>query len=184
MDAVARRLPSPADLERRSMALATLDALLSPDWEYRYYSFNRRWDPERGSRMASMRNGSGDDYFILFFADGSAALKGLDHESSALRGQRSVAGVLDGIPSAFADFVGEPAFSAQSTTFCLWNEGDGWRRSETLSPAVLEEDGSEELLAMLVGSARDYADFARDYFEVDVREEIVARFFALEPLRP
>jgi hypothetical protein len=39
------------------MALAMLDAVLSPDWESRYYSFNRRWSPESGTpRETSTRS--------------------------------------------------------------------------------------------------------------------------------
>ncbi len=45
-------------LRKLSQALATLDAILCPEWQYRYYSFNAQWDV--GEMMASMRNGSGD----------------------------------------------------------------------------------------------------------------------------
>jgi hypothetical protein len=38
------------DLIRQSKALAMLDAILSPEWEYRYYSFNSKWGP--GEMMA------------------------------------------------------------------------------------------------------------------------------------
>jgi hypothetical protein len=57
-------LPDVPSLKKLSQSLAMLDAILSPEWEYRYYSFNSKWAP--GERMASMRNGSGDEYFILF----------------------------------------------------------------------------------------------------------------------
>src|SRR5438552_1282799 len=106
-DPVAMSLPPPLMLERRCIALATLDAILSPEWQYRYYSFNRNWDLEAGTRMASMRNGSGDDYFILFLPDGTAAIKGFNHESSALDGRTMIQGVLDGLPPSFAAFANE-----------------------------------------------------------------------------
>ena len=183
-DDIAARLPSPPELERRCIALATLDAVLSPDWQFRYYSFNRRWSPTTGTRMGSMRNGSGDDYFIEFFPDGAAALKGFDHESPARAGAASVAGVLDGLPARFAEFAKEPAFSMQRTTFCLWNEGAAWQRSRTVSAANVARDGSAELLALLAGAPADYAKFAREYYEIPVAEAAVARFYALEPLTP
>lgn len=63
-------LPSIEGLLQLSKALAMLDAVLSPEWEYRYYSFNSKWD--LGESMASMRNGSGDEYFILFNKHGAA----------------------------------------------------------------------------------------------------------------
>jgi hypothetical protein len=176
------RLPPPPELERRCVALAMLDAVICSEWEYRYFSFNRNWDPASGMRMASMRNGSGDEYFIAFFADGSAALKGFDHESPALQGQPSVRGVLDGLPASFDAFANEPAFSMDTTTFCLWNTGDGWRRSPSLTQAAIELDGSGELLALLVGTASDYVDYAKAVFEVDVSAGVIQRFFDLEPL--
>ncbi len=74
-------LPSIPELLVRTKALAALDLVLSPEWEYRYYSFNAAWSPNE--QMASMRNGSGDEWWLVFHADGWAALKGLDHESEA-----------------------------------------------------------------------------------------------------
>jgi hypothetical protein len=70
--------PDVESLKRLSQSLAMLDAILSPDWEFRYYSFNSKWNA--GEMMASMRNGSGDDYFILFNSSG-AIIKGFAHES-------------------------------------------------------------------------------------------------------
>src|SRR5262245_48774409 len=74
--------------------------------------------------MASLRDGSGDDYFILFTQAG-AILKGFAHESAAWqraleREQQPVPGVFDGVPEEFAGFLTEQAFSTDQTTFCLW----------------------------------------------------------------
>ncbi len=70
-------LPSIAEIRCITQSLAMLDAILCPEWEYRYYSFNSAWGPSE--EMASMRNGSGDDWFLLLDATG-AALKGFAHE--------------------------------------------------------------------------------------------------------
>jgi hypothetical protein len=40
--------------------MAILEAVLSPEWEHRYHSFNDHWSEKES--MASMRNGSGDEY--------------------------------------------------------------------------------------------------------------------------
>src|SRR5579859_6032415 len=114
-------LPPPEALRRRCRSLAMLDAILSPEWEYRYYSFNSRW--AKGEMMASMRDGSGDTYFILFTAAG-VALKGYAHESALagynVENRRPYPGVLDDVPPEFERFLKEPAFSMDFTTFCLW----------------------------------------------------------------
>ena len=72
-------IPNVETLKKLCQSLATLDAIISPEWDYRYYSFNSKW--AEGKMMASMRNGSGDDYFILFNSQG-AIMKGFAHESS------------------------------------------------------------------------------------------------------
>jgi hypothetical protein len=178
------RLPGPPELERRCVALAMLDAIISPEWDYRYYSFNRRWDVEAGHRMGSMRNGSGDEYFILFLADGIAALKGFDHESPARRGAASVRGVLDGLPDALAAFANEAAFNMQHSTFCFWNVGQGWKTSATVTSTDRDRDGSQWMLEHLAGGAAEYVEYCRSYFEVEVPVEVVERFLDLEPLTP
>jgi hypothetical protein len=68
-------LAAPRTLERLTQSIAMLEAIVSPEWEYRYFSFNRLWDESKGERMASMRNGSGDEYFLVFGPLG-AFLKG------------------------------------------------------------------------------------------------------------
>lgn len=79
LEARLKSLPDIEDLRKLTQSLAMLDAIMSPEWEYRYYSFNSKWG--EGEMMASMRNGSGDEYFILFDSHG-AILKGFDRESA------------------------------------------------------------------------------------------------------
>ncbi len=75
-------LPDIAGLMRLTQSLAILDAVLSQEWEYRYYSFNHAWAD--GEKMASMRNGSGDQWFAIFSAAG-AALHGVLREAPMYR---------------------------------------------------------------------------------------------------
>lgn len=63
-------------------SLAMLDAILSPEWEYRYYSFNSKW--AEGELMGSMRSGCGDYWFALFCSAG-VALHGIAHEAPNFR---------------------------------------------------------------------------------------------------
>jgi hypothetical protein len=176
------KLPPPPALEQRCKALAMIDALMSRAWEYRYYSFNRHWSVETNERMASMRNGSGDDYFILFLGDGITAIKGFSHECSALRGETAIPHVLDGIPASLAGFVAEPAFEMTAITFALWYADSRWSRSAAVSPSAIEVDGSAEMLDLLVGGPEHYVAFASEYFERELSPEVVSRFFRLEPL--
>lgn len=162
-----------------------LDAILSPQWEYRYFSFNRQWDPSAQERMASMRDGSGNEYFLLFSPVG-AIMKGFDHESVMSpwnRADRKVwPGVLDAVPPEFSGFLTEPAFNLNDTTFCIWRtQSDShWKHGPISFPEVEDPDGSEGLLWALDGKAIPYAQFAKDYFEIDVSPASVESAFRHE----
>lgn len=180
---MTKLLPAPKELEHRCVALAMLDAILSPDWEGRYFSFNQHWDDEKALRMASMRDGSGNDYFILFLPDGTAAIKGFDHECAAPREKNfGVHGVFDGIPTSFDQFLNEPAFETDVASFGFWYVDGLWTRSRSIEPSVMAVDGSAGLLRLLIGNARDYHEFAEDYYETEISLDAVERFFRLEPL--
>ena len=107
-------LPKPAPLKRLCQAIATLEAILSPSWEYRYYSYNKDW--AKDEECCQMRNGSGDEFFILFGKTGTV-INGFAHESSI----QDKAQITAGLPKEFHAFIfGEPVAST-GTTFCIWN---------------------------------------------------------------
>jgi len=113
-------LPDVVGLRRKAQSLAALDAIMSPNWQYLYYSFNSKWDS--GEMMASRKNGSGDELYILFNSSG-AILKGFDHESFmspwARDDQSLWPSIFDGVPAVFEQFLKEPFFDIPNTTFCV-----------------------------------------------------------------
>ena len=173
------------DLRRLCQSLAMLDAIHEPEWQYRYYSFNSRWNPDE--MMASMRNGSGDEYFILFTADG-AAIKGFAHESPMARFTATDGkvwpGVLDQVPAEFAGFLAEPAFSMEWTTFCIWRRhtDPAWQIGDIDFPAGEDPDGSAGLLAILDGDLRTYQQWSEDYHERDVPLDLIEQLYRHRPL--
>jgi hypothetical protein len=179
------RLPNPDKLLRVMQSMALLDAILATEWDYRYYSFNSKWSATE--QMASMRNGSGDDLFAVF--DGSGCfLRGFDHESEMspwLRKPSKVwPGVLEAVPQEFAGSLKEPAFHMDDTTFCIWHlsGGAGWVHGPIEFPRIDDPDGSKWLLSPLDGDPTTYQTFAKEYFEMDISREAIARVFAHEPL--
>jgi hypothetical protein len=164
-------LPDIESLRRISQSLAVLDAILSPEWESRYYSFNSKWS--KGEMMASIRNGSGDEYFILFNPCG-AIIKGFAHEALmspyATKSSIPWAGVLDSVPNEFKGFLSEPAFSIGSTTFCVWRKytDSSWQVGNIDYPLGDDPDGSEDLLSILDEQPSTYKDFAEHYYERQV----------------
>jgi hypothetical protein len=183
-------LPEPITLERLVRALAMLDAIMSPDWQYRYFLYNPHWGDPLDERMASLDNGSGDNYFLVFSKAG-AFLKGFDHESEmtpwAFDPIRIWPGVLSGVPEEFQTYLTEPAFDMESTTFCIWRRpGDHfWQRGEIEFPDLTDDpDGSQSLLWMLDGNPSTYVKFAKDYYEKEVSLDSVQAIYGLAPLRP
>jgi len=179
-----RTLPALPDihaLRRLLKSLATLDALLEPEWQYRYYSFNSAWAD--GEEMGSMRNGSGDHWFTLFLS-GGAGIVGLAHEAPMFRHQNPWPGLFVGLPLEMHALRTEPAFDTNNCTFCVWRlAGDTeWHRGQVDFAPGDDPDGSEELLRLLDGVPESYAAFATDYFELDVPLEAVAAVYAHEPM--
>lgn len=179
-------LPDVDGLRRLLQSLAMLDAILSPDWQYRYYSFNAAWSA--GAQMGSMRNGSGDDFYAHFSSAG-CWLKGFAHEYPMSpfreRSPRPWPGVLDAVPPEFAACLREPAFEAEVVTFCVWRRyGElAWQVGPVaFPPAHPDPDGSEFLLAALDGRPESYQSFAADYYERDVELAVIEHVYRHRPL--
>jgi len=100
---LAGRLPAIGVVRRWSQSLAVLDAIMSAEREDRYFSYDTEFGP--GQALASMRNGSGDEYSITFTGDG-AFLRGFDHESPLSPFSRTPPalwpGILTGLPAELA----------------------------------------------------------------------------------
>jgi hypothetical protein len=187
---VARQLPAIADLRDLCRSLAMLDAILSPDWEGRYYSFNAGWAD--GEEMASMRNGSGDEYSIVFSAAG-AYVRGFDHESPMSpygNDDEPWPGVIDEVPELFKPFVEEAAFTDEHgvpvVTVCLWQGAtdDRWHHGTIDFPEdAVDPDGAMRLFELLVErSPEAFHRFAEDYYEVSVDLGAVRQVYGLRPL--
>lgn len=178
-------LPNIEALKLLSQSLAVLDAIMSPEWESRYYSFNSKWG--EGEMMASMNNGSGDEYFIMFNSHG-AIIKGFAHESPmnsyGAESGRLWPGVLDDVPTKFQDFLSEPAFSIPYTTFCIWRKDtdSSWQVGSIDYPEGDDPDGSEDLLSILDGRPSTYKEFAEEYYEREIALSAVEDVYRHKPL--
>ncbi|MBT9393925.1 hypothetical protein KLP40_12195 [Hymenobacter sp. NST-14] len=170
-------LPAPADLQRLCQALTALDAINSPDPEFRYYTYNPAWD--EGEALFEMSDGEGDQMLVLFRPEG-CCINGFLHEYE----QPDKSQVTRGLPAAFDEFIfGEPV-SSIGTTFCLWyTPAHGWQTGVV----ELEDDGSEELLYIFDQNPDSYADWANEYYLDETEREPleaadVARLYRHEPL--
>ncbi len=185
---LAARLPAIETVRRWSQSLAVLDAIVSRDWQHRYFSFDAHWAADQ--EMASMRNGSGDEYSITFAPVG-AFVRGFDHESNMSPYARSPMavwpGVVDSVPGEFAEFVAEPAFSDDGVprvTVCSWRRADEdtWRHGPVRFPRAADPDGADWLFEQLDGRPETYRSFAASYYEIDLGLDAVAAVYRHEPV--
>ncbi|MFC7643832.1 hypothetical protein ACFQX6_25965 [Streptosporangium lutulentum] len=167
-----------------------LNAILSPEREYRYHSYDAHW--ASAEEMASMSNGSGDEYSIVF-SDAGVYIRGFDHESPmspwAHEDGELWPGVIDAVPEVFQAQMNEPAFMMEGTpsvTACLWRTTSGirWCTGEIEFPDRRPDpDGADWLFALLTDrSAGAYRSFASDYFETKTPLDAIEHVYALRPL--
>lgn len=176
-------MPEIHGLRMLAQSLATLDAIIEREWGSRYYSFNSKWDVNE--QMASMRDGEGDSWFLVFGQAG-AFLKGFDHQSPMARASSNGVwpGVLDDVPEQFNSFVKEPAFSMQDTTFCIWRSltDSNWNTGRIAFPQGEDPDGSESLLYIFDGDPTTYQQWAEGYYGQSIDFSAVQYIYAGKPL--
>ena len=190
---VAAALPDIATLQKRCLAVAMLDAILAPEWEDRRYLYTADWGD--GAAATEIRDGSGNDCFIVYTPDG-AFIKGLDHESPMAPGRSQPAqlwpGLVDDVPDVFADLVTVPAFAGLdgtlNATFCIWRQHhDTHWQTGAIHYIGLDgredPDGAWGMLGVLTDpTPRSYRTFAASYFGVDPDLDAVGHVFDLRPL--
>lgn len=176
------RLPDVIAIRQRARALAMIEAIVCPDWEGRYFSYDSKWGA--GEEMASMRNGSGDDWFLLFGPFG-AGIKGLAHESELAGDADLLQAARANLPGSFGSFLDEPAFSWDHMSFCYWRSPGDSQWSRVIHPCAARaslSDGSAEFLALLHEPVQSYIEFGEWYYETPIPEAAAQAIFRCEPL--
>ena len=97
-------------LRQKLKCLALADAILAEEWQYRYFSYNSKWSDTE--EMASLRDGSGAEWF-LWFSGQLAGYKCMSPEDGFMPALESVKAT---IPPEYKPFITEPAFSMDRAT--------------------------------------------------------------------
>lgn len=195
-------ITNPGSLQKLCKAICAIEAIISPEWEYRYYSYQKDWS-ETGE-FCEMRNGQGDQMLILFSNDGICIngfaiesemngwktihteekksfiekLFGSKKEPKTALIQEIPNGIVNELPKVFSEFIyGEPVKSI-GTTFCIWNTKTDtkWNIGKINLPKDGYKDGSSDLLELLDGKPITYKKWAEEYYE----EEFENRELKLE----
>lgn len=189
-------LPNPIELQKICKSISALEAIICPEWEYRYYSYQKDWSETE--ELCEMRNGQGDQMLMVFSKNGTC-ISGFAHESE-MNGWKNVPleektsfnqklfgskkevkteltqiipkGVVDNLPKVFNDFIfGEPVKSI-GTTFCIWQTYTdiSWKIGKVDLPKDEYKDGSNDLLQLLDGKPLTYKNWAEEYYEENFEE--------------
>lgn len=188
-------LPDVPVLRERCRALAVLEAVMDPIAPR--FGYAAHWSAT--AEVATMDNGSGDEYAVVFTAAGAFA-RGFDHESPmspyADDDFAPWPGLVDRVPEVFREFVTEPAFcdddgaggSVPRATVVFWRESadTAWRTGPVEVPADGPygcADGAGYLFGMvLAGTPAAYREWAGDYYGRSVDPDAVRHVFAGRPL--
>lgn len=163
---------SSAELKNNCKALSVLEAILCQEWEYRYYSYNSKWD--KGEECFEMRNGEGEQLLILFKGS-DAIINGFSLEKPPINNDKNV------IPERFHEFIFNDPIKTIGTTFCLWTDEDGGWNKEQLSTLGAVE---EHALDIYFDSITKYIDWSYDYYELEEKldYDVVKRIFESDSL--
>lgn len=190
---IASQLPSIERLRQRCIALAVLECIIDRGWPY--YTYSTAWGNDEAALMS---NGSGDEWAVVFTAEG-AFIRVFDHESRMSpfrdRDRELWPGLLDGVPAVFRPQVEEPAFGDETGQFIatavLWRlaGGDRWHAGKDIqfpTPRGPHDDtgpdGAGLLEILLDGIVNRFVEFAEDYYEITVNRTTVEHIVAHRPL--
>ncbi|PCJ58345.1 MAG: hypothetical protein COA79_13900 [Planctomycetota bacterium] len=153
------------EISNRLKSLATLDAIVCPDWEFRYFSYNSQWS--EGEEMGSLRDGSGGQWF--FWKKGElAGYKCISPEDGVVE---YISDHFKDIPSSYNSFINEPAFSMLDSS-CVWYLMDNnWIKLGVDIKHVLT------LEKVISWEPINYKEWAEEYYEENLDLEAISHIF-------
>ena len=147
------------ELRQLLQKIAAIESILSPEWDSRYFSFNSKWG--NGEEMGSMRDGSGDEWFV-WFAGELCAYKTYSHEEKAIA---DIESVIKATPFEYSRFINEPAFSIKYSTLIGYFYKENWvsHGSDPLHVLTPQQ--------LFKWNSADYKNWAGEYYELEIDEK-------------
>ena len=170
----AINLPSPAELERRSRLVTFVDTLLEAEFDLRYFEFYEDWSVKDGERVAGMRDGEGDHYFIWFGRAGTL-IRGRK------KGKRTIpdSQLFAGLPGGLNDAHDEKAFQLGGDSFALWWPKGAKSWSFAIKP---DKGGASALLFAMDGRPETLAKWIARYHEKKIDKRALAALYDGAPI--
>ena len=141
---------------------------------------------ENGKKYV-LANGCGDE-LVVYVTSNGVYIKGFDHENE--RNQFAAEEwdsnffeqIYKNAPEEFLNLLEEEEMN--ETTFCMWNLGETeqWQENEIETDKIevdeIEEDGGKEyLLGYICKDAKQWYDWAKDYYETEMDIEIIQKIY-------
>ena len=143
--------------------LSLLNAIIEPDWECRYYSYNSKWS--ENEEMSSLRDSCGGEWFIWF--SGSLIAYKCTSPEDGLYDQFHK--LVDKVPEEYSLFVNEPAFSMSRGSAIWYLDSRDWVE---LGLAINDLPNPKTIYEM---SASIFCEFVEDFYEQELDEGIVEK---------
>lgn len=164
-----KQLPTISEVYGISQSLAVLDAILMPEWEYRYFSFNNSWNDHQA--MASMKDAGGSHYYLLFDSKSNTCLGKVFDNSIRLMDGSMVQDIAELTP-----FLNEPAFENDVATFYFYNI------CNNLNWQSIPFSNDLPFLGFIKNKEKAYIDWAKDYYEIEIAKEPIIDIFNHQPI--
>lgn len=167
-------LPIVDEVIKVSQSLAILDAILMPEWEFRYFSFNKSWDSNQ--YMASLRDGEGSHYYILFeISDELIGCTGKVYcKDSKISNDNHFSKIKE--LNDFEYFLGEVAFeNDKSSLYFYFNHSDNKWEIATQIQGI-------PFLRVFKDKEEAYLPWAEQYYERNIHQNTVKQIFDFKPL--
>lgn len=146
-------IPNPKKLKILLKHIALLEAIFSPEWEYRYFSYDSKWD--KNEEMANMRTGEGDEYFILFKNESVVG------KYYTLNLNNKI--IKDDFSKEVNIFLNEVAFNTSNiSNLFFYSKNKRW-----------EIHPNEKGMKYFFTTIEDYVKWARGYYEIEIDINII-----------
>lgn len=170
-------LPKIEELINISQSIAMIEAILMPEWEFRYFSFNKNWDSNQ--YMASLRDGEGSHYYILFNINSEIDEIDIDCLGKIYDKDSSVNDNIQNLIKSIDDFklfLDEVAFeNDDATLYFYFNHNKGiWE--------AVPYEKNIPFLGVFKYKEEAYISWAEQYYEISIDRNTIKEFFEFKPL--
>ena len=156
------------NLTNKLKSLALLDAIVEPEWEYRYFSYDSNWSDTE--EMGSLRDGSGGQWF-LWTSGHLAGYKCVSPEDGLIANLEEVKLQF---PEVYKPFINEPAFTMDHATTIWYLTNNEWVKHGKSVKYLIGLDTISNW------GPKEYISWASEYYEREIDLVAVQNIFAQE----